>query len=183
MRTGRRVKDKTADNRGISLVELIVVISIMVIMTGLVSLSVSVMFTRDASYVATRIDDALAEARMYSMSKSGSFSYVLDISDPMSSTVTIKDSGSFEKIVNLNKRVNITFAGTVIGDGGAEEAVSLADGESAVIEFDKSKGCVNKVNGKKATGIYTITVTSERNPSKVEKVILIATTGRHYTEK
>ena len=66
MRTGRRENNITADNRGISLVELIVVITIMVVMTGLISIGVSLMFSRDASYVAGRIDDELSEARMYS---------------------------------------------------------------------------------------------------------------------
>ena len=65
MRTGRRAKKSSiSDNSGISLVELIIVISIMVIMTGVMSLGLSIMFSRDTNYVAVRVDDALTETRM-----------------------------------------------------------------------------------------------------------------------
>ena len=73
MRTGKRVKNRISDNRGISLLELIAVISIMVIITGVTSLSLAFMFTRDANYAAVRIDDALAEARMLSVSQTGTW--------------------------------------------------------------------------------------------------------------
>ena len=67
------------NDRGYSLVELIVVISIMAIMVGLLSLGISVMFSKDAEAVAKAIDDELSEARMLSMSKSGKFEMVLHI--------------------------------------------------------------------------------------------------------
>ena len=182
MRTGTRVNKKT-DNRGISLVELVVVISIMVVMIGIISLSLSIMFTRDANYVASRIDDELSEARMYSMSRAGAYTYVLHIEDPKSSTVTLREGATDHKVVDLNKSVSITVDGEVINASGVEEPVSGGDGDEVTIEFDKAKGCVSKVNGKKATGVYTITVTSEKNSSKVETVELIAATGRHYIKK
>ena len=175
MRTGRKVKNRIPDNRGLSLVELIIVITIMVVMTGLISISVSLIFSRDASYVAGRIDDELSEARMYSMSKAGTYTYILHIEDPLGSYVELKDDSSYDKIVKLDKNVKIT----VSGPGG----YSKGDGDDVKIVFDKAKGSVKSVDGSSASGIYTITVVSEKFNGKTKTVTLIATTGRHYTEK
>lgn len=182
MKTGARVNNKISDDRGVSLVELIVVISIMAIMTGLISIGASLMFTRDASYVSTRIDDGLSEARMYAMSKAGKYTYILHIGDnPSDSTVTIKDDGSFSKTVKLDKSVLIDITGSGLSEAGP--------GKDIYIVFSKSNGKVNSVtvgepgDDAKAEGVYKITVTSKKNSSKVEEVTLIAATGRHYAEK
>ncbi len=178
MRTGRRVKNRIKDNRGISLVELIVVIAILGVMVGVTSLSVAFMYTRDANYVAVRIDDALTEARMLSMSREGEFSYVLHIdSDSDKSTVTINNKvagveSEYKKIL-LDKRVTIAVTGAGIAAGA---------GDDVTIVFSKTNGSVKTINGAAASGAYTIKVTSERNTSKYRDVTLISATGRHYTE-
>lgn len=175
MRTGRRENNRIADDRGISLVELIIVITIMVVMTGLISIGVSLMFSRDASYVAGKIDDELSEARMYSMSKAGTFTYKLHIVDPRSSYVEITDGGSYDKVVPLDKDVNITVSGT--------DGYSAGNGDEVNIVFDKAKGSVKTIDGNPASGVYTITIVSQKFNGKTKDVTLIATTGRHYTEK
>ncbi len=184
MRIGRRVNNRISDNRGISLVELIVVISIMVVLTGVVSMGLGMMFSRDANYVAVRIDDTLTEARTMSMSREGDVTYTLHIdSDPAGdhsgSYVQIKrvdKAGNLveDKKTALNKRVDITPANvTADGSGNIE------------IVFDKAKGNVESVNGSApASGIvYTFTVVSRRNTSSTRVVTLVPTTGRHYTDK
>ena len=179
MRTGRRVKNKITDNRGISLVELIVVISIMVVMVGITAFGVSFMFTRDTNYVAVRIDDALTEARMLSMSREGKFTCVLHIdSDPKKCTVTINNDvagvvSEYKKVL-LDKSVTIEVTGT---------GVAAGPGDDVTIEFDKSNGSVKNINGSAPSGVYTIRVTSTKNAAKVKDVTLVSTTGRHYTEK
>ena len=178
MRIGRRVRNRIEDNRGISLVELIVVISIMAVMVGVTSLGLGMMFSRDANYVAVRIDDALSETRTLSMSKDGKFTCLLHIDAPDGSYVQINRSvggavsTEYKKIL-LDKSVNIA----VKGDGTA------ISGDFSV-EFDKSKGSVKQVNGATADkGVYTITVTSTKNTSKTRDVTLVTITGRHYTDK
>ncbi len=182
MRTGKKVDNRIRDNRGISIVELIVVISIMTIMTGVVSIGIGMMFSRDANYVAVRIDDALAEARTLSMSRDGDFVYELNIDNVnhTGSFVSIKQSiggatATEYRRVLLDKNVSIA----VDGDGTA------IAGDKITFEFDKAKGNVKKVNGSDADikGVYTIKVTSLKNHSKVKDVLLISTTGRHYTNK
>ena len=179
MRTGRRVNNRIRDDRGLSLVELIIVITIMMIMTGLVALGISMMYSRDTNYVAVRIDDAFTEARTMAMSKEGEVTYTLHVvSEPNKSTVVINRAAGATpdvKTIALDKDVSISVKGD-------EDDTPMAG--DFVVVFDKAKGCVKSVNGADPDkGVYTITVTSNKNPSKAKTVTLVTTTGRHYTEK
>lgn len=186
MRTGKK-ENNLIDNRGMSLVELIVVVAIMMVMVGAASFGLGMMFTRDASFVATRIDDELGEARTLSMSRGGVFICELhiDASDPYTgSEITIynttdeslpKSSWTEYRKVALDKSVGIT-----VSDGGS---FSASSGDVLII-FDKSKGSVKTVNSISGAGkAYTFTVTSKKNSSKTQKVTLVGNTGRHYTDK
>ena len=164
------------NDRGYSLVELIVVISIMAIMVGLLSLGISVMFSKDAEAVAKAIDDELSEARMLSMSKSGKFEMVLHIDggDPPVNTIVIKRDDVLYKTVTLKKGASLTVS------YGSE---SKNSGDIA-FEFDKGNGSVKNIGGAAFTsGVCTITATSTRLSSKTATVDLVAATGRHYLRK
>ncbi len=187
IRTGRKVNDKKPDNRGVSLVELIVVVSIMSIIVGIASYGLSMMFTRDANYIAVRIDDELAEARTLQMSRGGVYIYELHIdgADPFTgSEVNIysaadetapKSTWTLQSKTKLDKKVTIT-----VSDGGS---YSKSSGDVVII-FDKAKGSVKTVDGASGRGkAYSITVTSKRNASKQKTVTLVGNTGRHYTDK
>ena len=201
MRIGRRVSNRIGDN-GYSLIELIVVISIMAVMVGIMSFGISMMFTRDANYVAVRIDDELTEARTLAMSRDGVFTYVLHMdNDPsgdqkggfirIDQTITVIGEGGTEttttteyKKVLLDKGVTISVTGTGVPSSG-----------DIGIRFSKSKGNVQEIGSvtaepdgvyskeSDASGVYTITVTSKKNSSKIKTVTLNSITGRHYTEK
>lgn len=162
--------------------ELIVVISILAVMIGITSLGLSLMFTKDAAYVASKIDDELSETRMLSMSRDGRFTLELRIHSgeySKESVLVIKKDGSDYKTVILDKRVKLTVKGD-----GSEVAGA---GETFTVEFDKAKGCIKtvSVNGTATVikGLYSIQVVSEKNASKVKDIMLISGTGRHYTEK
>ena len=181
MRIGRKVKNKIADDRGISLVELVVVIAIMAVMIGITSLGIGMMFSRDANYVAVRIDDTMTEARTLSMSSAGVYSFVLHIDsniDDQYVQINRADAPGGTptpyRTIKLEKNVTITTTGVTADDDG-----------NITIVFDKANGSVKQVNGSKpASGaVYTFTVASNRNASNIKDVSLIATTGRHYTEK
>ena len=65
------------DNKGFSLVELIVVVAISATMIGVMALQLSLIFSRDAESVAKTISDELTEARMMSMTKPGNFTMTI----------------------------------------------------------------------------------------------------------
>lgn len=182
MRIIGRAKNRIG-NKGYSLVELIVVIAIMAIMVGVTSLGIGMMFTRDANYVAVRIDDELTEARTLAMSRAGTFTYVLHADNSGSShkdgyiEIVGKDSDENEL---YNKKVLLDKSVTIATDG-----VSFDGSDNIVIEFDKAKGSVKSINGTSPApgAVYKFTVTSTKNSSKTKDVTLVATTGRHYTEK
>ena len=184
MRINGRAKNRIG-NKGYSLVELIVVIAIMAIMVGVTSLGIGMMFTRDANYVAVRIDDELTEARTLAMSRAGISTYVLHIdTDPKKHYIQIMradketDTPVEYKKVLLDKSVEIKVVGDISADSGDIEIV-----------FDKANGSVKSIkvaggtSGAVSGVLYTFTVTSTKNSSKTKDVTLVATTGRHYTEK
>lgn len=196
MRTGKKEKNRIKDNRGISLVELIVVIAISATMIGVVSLGVGIMFTRDANYVAVRIDDELAEARMLSMSRNGNFTYFLhyDNDNPASGYIMIlngdatRENNTEYKKIMFGKSVQITVTGTGMPAG------TPTSGNIGIV-FSKAKGSVQEVGSinpaspykytksSNGNGVYTIKVVSTKNSAKTNTVTLTAATGRHYTEK
>lgn len=188
MRTGKRVKNRIG-NKGYSLVELIIVISIMTIMVGVMSYGIGMMFSKDANYVAVRIDDGLTEARTLAMSREGVFIYSLHIdSDTKKNCIKIYKVASEDdtpvdppyKEIALDKSVKIDIKKKV--DSTETDMTPSPSGSINVI-FDKANGSVKKVDGSKGEGVYIFTVTSTRNSSKVKEVTLVSATGRHYTEK
>lgn len=171
------INEKQNNDLGYTLVELIVVIAIMAVITGVVSLSVSMIFSQDANKSAKIIDDELAEARMLSMSKSGILVLVIHTkTDPSQNTLEITRDGSSYKTVSIDRNVfiNMKLGGTTIS----------SPGDDISIEFDKSTGSVKKVNGTSAAadGLYEIESVAQKN-SRTTSVLLVANTGRHYLEK
>ena len=164
------------DNSGYSLVELITVIAIMAVIIGVVSLSVSLIFSRDAQRSAMLIDDALSETRMLSMSKGGVVKMVIHTktsTDTAYNTIDIVQPGS-TKTITIDRGVVISLKGSATSTPGTD----------ITIEFNKSNGSVLKINGESAAanGLYEIESVAKRG-SQTAKVILVANTGRHYTEK
>lgn len=181
-KTGKREQDPKLNNGGYTLVELLVVMAVMVIMVGGMAMSASLMFSRDAKSIAVTIDDELAEARMLSMSKADDYiitihtesGYTLDnkiiIDDGDSSTTPIE--------IPLRKKVSIT-----VSQENGNDSYSSSGGEDIDIKFNKSNGGLEYFADPSITpsGVYVFTVESENG--KQAKVTLVATTGRHYTEK
>ncbi len=167
---------KNNNDDGYSLVELIVVIAILAIMTGVVSLGISLMFSRDAESVAKTIDDELSEARMLAMSREGKFEMIIHIdkSNPSANTVVIKKDGAEYKTVSMKKNASIKISG-----GGISSAKDNGD---VKIEFDKGNGSA-KIEGEITSEVCLIEATATRLSSKKSTVTLVPTTGRHYIGK
>lgn len=189
--------DVKLNNKGYSLIELLVVIAIMSILVGGLSVSVSLLYSRDAYQAAKKIDDMLTETRMLAMSRSGDF--FLEVT---------KDSDEYKaKIVNVEKVTTLDAEGNTVETTNNVEYSSLSlgkkvkiyDGNSITgvpsdtdseITYDmgtgfrityQSKGMADG-NGPLATdGCFKIKVLAIRG-GKMSTVKIVKLTGRHLVE-
>lgn len=162
------------NNAGMSLIELLVVISIMSIMTGTMAISANLVFSKDAEKCATRLNDAISTARMNAMSKPGTGELV--VKKQGGEYVAVYDDGSSENLSENNKISNIScsFNGTT---------VVISESDSVNIKFDKSKGTVAYFNGENllesgADGLAVFTV-EQTTGNKKSDVTLVTATGKH----
>lgn len=171
------------NNAGTTLLELIVVISIMAILTGGAAIGISLAFSQDASKCASKLNDAIYTARMYSMSKVGA--YTLEVKKEDGEYVAVINDGTnevyHEKISENGRIKNISFDLNGSGD-------SISDTKVAKIVFDKSKGNVKEYNGKAFTtdgasgtntdGLIVFTIEQSRG-DRIGTVTLVTSTGKH----
>ncbi len=151
------------NHKGITLVEILVVVAIMSIAVGAAGISISLAYSRDAEKCAKTINTALENTRMLSMSEKGIFTMELDMNNNM---LYIRQDGTVVQSENLQRRVSISTPDS-------------AGTETAVIQFDKSTGKVLSMSPEKE-GILRIT--SENNNGKRATVVLVKGTGKHYVE-
>ncbi len=187
------------NNSGYSLVELLVVVSMLAVAVGIISLSVSVMFSRDAERVARTIDDQISEVRMAAMSKPGE--YVLTIktnSDGIGNQIEIKKTevvlhdptspdpaptpSEETKTIDIDKDAYIMFGES----GSVPDDPASADYGDIVITFDKANGSINGItafgNPADLTKSFEIKCIARKNTSKEKKIEIMPVTGRHYIE-
>ena len=168
------------NDKGYTLVELVAVIAIMVVMTGVLTLSVSIIYNEDAKRAAALIDDELTEARMLSMSKSGNIVMIIDTDTVASNNkIVIKRDSADYKTVYIDKDVLISSK--------LDGAALTSPGTDIEITFDKSTGSVVSINTKSGTDltnkICEITSVAQKGRKPEARVSLIVNTGRHYIEK
>lgn len=162
-------------NKGMSLIEILIVVAILGILTGGASLGVSLAYSRDAEKCAKTINAALENARMMAMSQQGNFVLELDMdNNELTITQVITQDGAEQRTVvyeeDLQKRVDIYLS-------SMEEEASMS---TVTVQFDKSTGKVSSMSGGTEEGILKIT--SRNNSGKVATVVLIKGTGKHYVE-
>jgi len=190
-RTGKFVNIGRLGNEGVTLVEILVVISIMAILTGAVSMGISLAFSKDAAQCASKLNDAISEARMLSMSKEGDFALKITTADGKYLAVISgginKEQSDGTTTYNETYREEISLEGDsaskkiksiVYNSGGS----AISDSNEVTIVFDKTKGNVYKVNGVKlaedANSIMTFDITPQRG-TRTAKVSLVTSTGKH----
>ena len=156
---------KNRNNRGITLIEILVVVAIMSIAVGGASLGISLAYSRDAEKCAKTIDTVLENTRMKSLSEKGEFTMELDMGNHM---LYIRSSEESEPVVTekLQNRVAIS----VPADPSAT---------SVTVKFDKSTGKVLAMSSEDG-GILRIP--GEHNGGKKATVVLGKGTGKHYVE-
>ena len=172
------------NNKGFSLIELIVIIAIMGVLVGGASLGIGLVFSKDAMKCATRLNDSIYDARANSMYKAGEFKLIIDNSGS-ANTATISQTdltpATSDTVyldgVDSNKKTTIS-AKFVTEAVPAGTAISLP----VSVTFDKAKGNVYSVVDADGMtygdGIIVFDITPLRG-NRTAKVQLVTTTGKH----
>ena len=171
------------NNKGFSLIELIVIIAIMGVLVGGASLGIGLVFSKDAMKCATRLNDSIYDARANSMYKAGKFELSIDNSGsaniatisqtdltPVTSDTIYLDG------VDSNKKTTIS-AKFVTEAVPAGTAISFP----VNLTFDKAKGNVYfdvDADGTYDDGIIVFDIAPLRG-NRTAKVQLVTTTGKH----
>ena len=174
------------NNKGFSLIELIVIIAIMGVLVGGASLGIGLVFSKDAMKCATRLNDSIYDARANSMYKAGKFELSIDNSGSANvATISQTDltPATSDTVyldgVDSNKKTTIS-AKFVTEAVPAGTAISLP----VSVTFDKAKGNVySVVDADEMTygdGIIVFEIEPLRgNRNRKAKVQLVTTTGKH----
>ena len=174
------------NNKGFSLIELIVIIAIMGVLVGGASLGIGLVFSKDAMKCATRLNDSIYDARANSMYKAGKFELSIDntgsantatisqtdLTPATSDTVYLDGEDSSKKTT-----ISARFVTEAVPAG---TAISLP----VSVTFDKAKGNVySVVDADEMTygdGIIVFEIEPLRgNRNRKAKVQLVTTTGKH----
>lgn len=155
------------DNRGLSLVELIIVISIMVILTGLVTVSVGMATKKPADECIAKVYSTLQNLRVSTMGKYNAYAELYVGSGDqiyIKETLVYDDTGNKSEIVRIvgAKGVTITVDGT-----------NLTSSSTPVrIEYDRSSGAFktapNQIYASK--GDRSLGIKLNHNTGKMEKI-------------
>ena len=174
------------NNKGFSLIELIVIIAIMGVLVGGASLGIGLVFSKDAMKCATRLNDSIYDARANSMYKAGKFELSIDNSGsanvatisqtdltPVTSDTVYLDGEDSSKKTTISAR----FVTEAVPAG---TAISLP----VSVTFDKAKGNVYSVVDADGMtygdGIIVFEIEPLRgNRNRKAKVQLVTTTGKH----
>lgn len=156
------------DNRGLSLVELVIVIAIMTVLTGVISMGIGIAVSKPADECASKLKAALQNARVTSMGK-------------LDTTISVYTKD--EKIYLMQKVVSESGTNsteTLIGAKGVEVKYKIS-GESSyrdlgdsshplVLSFNRSSGAFKDLS---AMGFATKTYCVEIQVSKGNKTKLL----------
>ena len=168
------------NNKGLSLVELIVVIAIMSVLTGVVSFGISNIFNTKVTQCADNMENIINKVRVNTMGRNEVTLRFDQDSDGryFSETKEKKGYGSTATVETVTEQVGKSGMGvkfttdSSITDPSASgvQTLSNADGNEIKIQFDRSSGevkvdgsgaCVRKIWIIRNTKVKTITIYKE----------------------
>ena len=171
------------NNKGFSLIELIVIIAIMGVLVGGASLGIGLVFSKDAMKCATRLNDSIYDARANSMYKAGKFELSIDNSG--SANIATVSQTDVTPIISDTVYLDSEDSSkkTTISAKFVTEAVPAGTAISFPVNltFDKAKGNVYfdvDADGTYDDGIIVFDITPLRG-NRTAKVQLVTTTGKH----
>ena len=174
------------NNKGFSLIELIVIIAIMGVLVGGASLGIGLVFSKDAMKCATRLNDSIYDARANSMYKAGEFKLIIDNSGS-ANTATISQTDLtpvtsdtvYLDGVDSGKKTTISARFVTVTEAVPEETDLRLP---LTLTFDKATGNVYSVVDADGMtygdGIIVFDITPLRG-NRTAKVQLVTTTGKH----
>ena len=163
------------NERGFSLIELIVVIAILsIISVGVVSAFIS-LTGWGVTQTISDIEGNLKETKILAMSKTNATMTISRESDVFYITVT---GEAKHKIGSVP--IQIAYTTTATADT-ASQNVTLANGKSITLGFDRASGAFLPIATDVSGSIYCSDITVTRG-SKEKNMKLIYVTGKHYIE-
>ena len=128
------------DNRGLSLVELIVVIAIMVILTGLVATSIGIANSKPADEWANKVENNLLDLKVSCMGKYDAYLEIYRINGQVyaKQILTMDESGTTTEKLSVVGGKNVTIAYEKDNSGSYTELPN--DGTVIRVKYDRSSG-------------------------------------------
>lgn len=168
--------DKKSNNQGITLIELIVVVAIMMLFVSIVGMRVSMISRQRTTNAANSVKSMMQMAQTYAKSKDECILKIAGKSDGAEITIETYDSKGNLRVGNGPKEIHRQISVIVDYDSGA--SVTLSDGVDIIIQFDRKTGGFKEVEIPGSGGTMAtpekITFT---NGSKTTALVLAKNTG------
>lgn len=131
------------DDKGFSLVELIIVIAIMMVLLGSIVYSVLVVFSANAKTCSNNIQRAIADCKVTSMGKADAYMELWrDTDQNVYTQVYVYDPAAGGFVAQDEQQVGTSkiYVGYVKEGDTVADAIDLTAGSSVTIKFDRSSG-------------------------------------------
>lgn len=168
--------NKKIGNKGMSLVELIIVVAIMALFIGSVTYSISWASGKAAEECAKKLAYSLQQARTMAMGKNSAIVTVKTDSSGNIVTVTkiISNTDSGESTNEIISTVGKKSVFVGFSDGTASK--NLNEGDEVVFEFDRASGALKKLDNAEANTKSPVFTISKGNTKRTIEIVPI--TGR-----
>ena len=164
------MKKPNKDNRGITLIELIMVVAIIGVLIGILVAGFNLGKSKVGS-ATNLIDTSLSQARNYTMTRSANYDFRLYVQDGN----YMVQVGGMDPEKAMEAKIPIYYK---TYSSGHESGWTQVTGTGITIAFSESSGAMKKQPG---SGEVYISKLCIGNPSGNNKVItLIFETGKHY---
>lgn len=172
------VKKVLNDHRGVSLVEILVVVAIIAIAGGLVVFGISFASSRNTEKCAKIIDSQLSSFITLSMSKSGTWTMTID--NAVNEIEVESTSGDLET-TTMQEKVTISYEAAGIDFTGCTRIAIVVDRASGKVkQLIREDGIgAYTFQGDELPAVITIKVVNSSGSKKAD-VVLVTATGKHY---